>query len=101
MSLKDGPVAGFPQKYRAGKTFKKSLKKKLKIGPAEPLAFNKANRQKGKAVIIAKANREVIIKKVELKWKIKRLYYSKMLAKLIKALNIKKELKDGIFFVLY
>ena len=37
-------------------------KKKLKIGPAEPLAFSRANRQKGKVVIIAKG--EVIIGKV-------------------------------------
>ena len=64
MSLEDDPVANSPQKYRARKAFKKSLKKKLKIRLAEPLIFNKANRQKGKVVIIAKANREVIIKKV-------------------------------------
>ena len=46
-----------------GKLLKKFKKKKLKIRPAEPLTFNKANRQKGKAVIITKVNGEVIIKK--------------------------------------
>ena len=43
--------------------------------------------------MIAEANRKVIIKKVQLKWKIKYLYYFKMLAKLIKALNFKKRVK--------
>ena len=51
--------------------------------------------------MITKANKEIIIKKVQLKWKIKCLYYSKTLAKLIKAFNSKKELKDGIFLILY
>ena len=51
--------------------------------------------------MIAKANREVIVRKVQLKQKMKYLYYFKILAKLIEALNFKKELKDGIFFVLY
>ena len=51
--------------------------------------------------MITKADREVIVKKVQLKQKIKYLYYSKMLVKLIKALNFKKELKDSIFSVLY
>ena len=64
MSLEDDFITNSLQKCRAKKAFKKSLRKKLKIGPVEFLAFNKANRQKGKAVIIAKANREVIIKKV-------------------------------------
>ena len=62
--LKNDPVANSPQKCRAGKASKKSLKKKLKIGLAEPLVFSKANRQKGKAVMITKANREVIVKKI-------------------------------------
>ena len=65
------------------------------------LAFNKASKQKGKVAIIAKANGAVIIKKVQLKWKIKYLYYSKTLAKLIKAFNFKKELEDGMFSILY
>ena len=65
------------------------------------LIFNKANRQKRKAVIITKANREVIVRKVQPKWKIKYLYHSKTLTKLIKALDFKKELKDGIFSILY
>jgi hypothetical protein len=69
--------------------------------PIELLAFNKANRQKGKAVIIAKANKEVIIKKIQLKRKMKCLYHSKTLAKLIKAFNSKKDLKDNIFSILY
>ena len=92
------------QKCKAKKASKKSLKKKLKIGPAEPLTFNKANRRKEKVVIITKANREVIIRKIQLKRKIKYLYYFKTLAKLIKALNFnnsKKELEDGIFSILY
>ena len=50
-----------------GKLLKKKLKKKLKIKPTELLAFNKANRQKGKTVIITKANKEVIVKKTQLK----------------------------------
>ena len=67
----------------------------------EPLVFNKANRRKGKVVIITKANKEVIVGKIQLKQKIKYSYYSKILAELIEALNSKKELKDGIFFILY
>ena len=51
--------------------------------------------------MIAKANREVIIKKVQLKWKIKCSYYFKTLVKLIKALNSKKKPEDGIFSVLH
>ena len=51
--------------------------------------------------MITKANKEVTIKKVQLKWKIKYLYYSKTLVELIEALNSKKELEDGIFFILY
>ena len=100
-SLEDDFVINSPQKCRARKASKKSPKKKLKIGPTEPLASNKANKQKGKAVIITKANKEVIVKKAQLKWKIKYLYHSKTLAKLIKALNSKKELEDNIFSILY
>jgi hypothetical protein len=43
-SLEDVFAANFLQKYKARKAFKKSLKKKLKIEPAEPLAFSRANR---------------------------------------------------------
>ena len=69
--MEDSPVANSPQKYRARKAFKKSLKKKLKIGPVEFLAFSKANRQKGKAAMITKADKEVIIIKIQPKYKIK------------------------------
>ena len=96
ISLEDDLIASSLQKRRARKAFKKSLRKKLKRGPIEPLASSRANRQKGK-VIIAKANREVIIRKARPKY----LYYSKTLAKLIKALNSKKELEDNIFSILY
>ena len=41
MSLKDIFTANSPQKYKTGKAFKKSPKKKLKIGL---LAFSGANR---------------------------------------------------------
>ena len=51
--------------------------------------------------MITKANKEIIIKKVQLKWKIKYLYYFKTLTKLIKALNFKKEPEDSIFSILY
>ena len=67
----------------------------------EPLASNRANRRKEKAVIITKANKEVIIRKTQLKRKIKCLYYFKILAKLIKTFNFKKKLKNGIFSILY
>ena len=60
ISLEDIFAANFPQKHKAGKAFKKSPKKKLKIGP---LASSKANRQKGKVAIITKANKKEIIKK--------------------------------------
>ena len=43
-SLEDVFIASSSQKRKAGKAFKKSPKKKLKIGPAEPLASGKANR---------------------------------------------------------
>jgi hypothetical protein len=67
----------------------------------EPLTFSKANRQKKKAVMIAKANREVIVKKAQPKRKMKCLCHSKTLAELIKTLNSKKDLKDSIFFILH
>ena len=67
----------------------------------EPLASSKANRQKGKVAMIVKADREVIVKKIQLKRKMKYLYYFKTLAKLIKALNSKKDLKDSIFSILH
>ena len=51
--------------------------------------------------MITKTDGEVIIKKAQPKQKIKYLYYSKILAELIKALNYKKEPEDGIFSVLY
>ena len=63
MSLKDYFIANSPQKYRAGKAFKKSPRKKLKIGPIEPLSSSKANKKKEKVAIITKANTGVIIKK--------------------------------------
>jgi hypothetical protein len=101
MSLEDDLVANSPQKCRAKKASKKSPKKKLKIGPTELLAFSKANRQKGKAIIVTKANKEIIVGKVQLKQKIRYLYHFKMPAKLIKALNSKKKLEDSIFSILY
>ena len=55
-------VAGSLQKRKAGKAFKKSFKKKLKIGPAESLVFGEANRKKGKAIMIAEANGEDIVR---------------------------------------
>ena len=66
-SLEDVLITSSPQKRRARKVSKKSPRKKLKIRPAEPLAFSKINRKKEKAAIITKANREVIIRKVQLK----------------------------------
>ena len=51
--------------------------------------------------MITKANKEVIVKKAQLKRKIKYLYYSKTLVELIKVLNSKKELEDGIFSILH
>ena len=93
-------ITNSPHKRRAGKASKKSPKKKLKIGPAEPLASNKTSRQKGKAAIITKTNKEVIIKKLQPKWKIKCSYYSETPVALIEALNSKKKLKGGVFSVL-
>jgi hypothetical protein len=46
--------------------------------------------------MITKANKEEIIKKPQLKRKIKDLYHSKTPVELIKALNSKKELKSNI-----
>ena len=43
-SLEDAFITSFPQKRKARKASKKSPRKKLKIGPIEPLAFSKANR---------------------------------------------------------
>ena len=70
-SLEDIFIASSLQKYKTRKAFKKSLRKsfrkKIKIGPVEPLAFSKVSRKKGKVAIIAKANREVVTKKLRLK----------------------------------
>jgi len=63
MSLEDDFITSSPQKHKAEKASKKSLKKKLKIRPAEPLASSGTNRQKGKAAIITKTDREVIVGK--------------------------------------
>ena len=63
-SLEDIFITSSLQKYKAQKASKKSPKKKLKIGPVELLASSKANRRKGKVAIIAKANGEVIIRKL-------------------------------------
>jgi hypothetical protein len=43
-SLEDAFVTSFPQKRKARKASKKSPRKKLKIGPTEPLASNKVNK---------------------------------------------------------
>ena len=43
-SLEDISITGSPQKRRAKKASKKSPRKKLKIGPTEPLASSKVNR---------------------------------------------------------
>ena len=51
--------------------------------------------------MIAEVNEEVIVRKAQLKRKMKYLYYFKTLAELIKALNSKKDLKDNIFSILY
>ena len=67
ISLEDNLVTNFLQKYKAKKASKKSLKNKLKIGLIKPLTSNKANRRKGKAVIITKTDKEVIVKKAQLK----------------------------------
>ena len=46
--------------------------------------------------MITEADREVIVKKAQLKQKMKCLYYFKTLVELIEALNSKKELKSGV-----
>jgi len=43
-SLEDDLIAGSLRKRRARKASKKSLRKKPKIGPAEPLASSRASR---------------------------------------------------------
>ena len=63
-SLEDILITSSSQKYKTGKTPKKFPRKKIKIGPIEPLASSKVNRKKGKVAIIAKANREVFIRKL-------------------------------------
>jgi hypothetical protein len=70
------------------------------MGPIEPLASSKVNRKKGKVAIIAKVDREVVARKLRPKQKIKCLYYSKTLVKLIEALNLKNKPKGGIFSIL-
>ena len=93
-------ITGSLQKRRAGKASKKSPKKKLKIGPTKPLASSKANRKKGKVAIITEADREVVVGKPLPKRKLKYSYYSKTLIKLIKALDSKKELEEGVLSIL-
>ena len=66
----------------------------------EPLASSKANKQKGKVAIIAKADKEIIVRKLRPKRKIKCSYYSKTPAKLVKALNSKKEPESSILTIL-
>ena len=66
----------------------------------EPLAFSKINRKKKKVAIITKANREVVVRELWPKQKIKCLYYSKTPVKIIEALDLKKELKGSILFIL-
>ena len=68
-------------KYKAKKAFKKFLRNKLKIKAVKPLVFNKTKRQKRKVAIITKVDEEEIIRKPQLKQKMKYLYYSKTLAK--------------------
>ena len=60
-------IINSPLKHKAKKAFKKFLKNKLKIKAIEPLTFNRAKRQKRKTVIIAKVDREEIVKKPRLK----------------------------------
>ena len=99
-SLEDVFITSSPQKYRARKVSKKSPRKKLKIRPTEPLAFSKINRKKEKAAIITKANREVVVRELRLKQKMKYSCYSKTPVKIIEALNLKKELEGSILFIL-
>lgn len=99
-SSEDDLVARSPQKRRAGKASKKSPRKKLKIGPAEPQASSRANRQKGKAAVIAEADGEVIVGKARPEQKMKCSCHSETPAELIEALD-SKEPEDGIFSVLH
>jgi hypothetical protein len=99
-SLEDAFVAGSSQKRKARKTSKKSPRKKLKIGPVEPLASAEANRRKGKAAMIAEADGEVIVRKPRPKRKIKCSCHSETPAELIKALDSKKEPEGGVSSVL-
>ena len=66
----------------------------------EFLVSSKVNRKKGKVVIIAEINRKVILRKLRPKRKKKCSYYFKMLAKLIKTLDFKKEPKNNVLSIL-
>jgi hypothetical protein len=99
MFSEDDFVAGSPQKRSAGKASKKSPRKKLKIGPAEPLTPGRANRRKGKAIMIAEG--EVIVGKARPKRKMKCSCHSGTPAELIETLDSGKEPEDGIFSVLH
>ena len=77
ISLVDIFVINSLLKYKAGKAFKKYYRKKLKIKAMEPLASNKAKRQKEKAAIIVETNGEEIVKKPQPKQKIKCLCHFK------------------------
>ena len=65
--LADIFVINSPLKRKAGKAFKKFLRNKLKIKAIKPLAFNKAKKQKRKVAIIAKVDKEKIVRKPQLK----------------------------------
>jgi hypothetical protein len=93
-------AAGSPQKRRAGKASKKSPRKKRKMGTAEPLVSGGANKQKGKAAMITKADGEAIVGKIQMKRKIKCSCHSETPVELIKTLDSKKELEGGILAVL-
>ena len=66
-SLVDIFVTNSLLKCKTGKAFKKSYKKKLKIEAMEPLASNRAKRQKEKTAIIVEADGEEIVGKLWLK----------------------------------
>ena len=99
-SLEDVLVTSSPQKRRARKVSKKSPRKKLKMRPAEPLAFSKINRKKEKAAIITKANGEVVVGELRPKQKMKCSCHSKTPVEIIEALDSKKEPEGSILFVL-
>ena len=99
-SLEDALAASSLQKRKARKVFKRYFKKKLKTGPAESLAFNRANRKKGKVAIIAEADKKVIIRKLRPKQKKKCSCCFKTLAKLIETLDSKKEPENGVLSIL-